>query len=259
MPELTSIDSALDESSGLAWHDDTLWTINDSGGGPYVYAMDLQGRLQRSVQITNADNVDWEALAHDETHLYIGDTGNNLNLRDQLTVYRVAWEDLNGDTAPAQRIDFRYGDHQRGDFLSHNFDAEGLAVRDQELWLFTKNRGDKRSRLYRFPKQPGSYQPMPSQTLPVGALITGADIHPESGELALLGDLALGRANSLELLWLIPTSDTGVDWQQARAFRITQIDQWEAIAWDGPGATLYLSHEKSIGRTAGLAVLPLPE
>src|SRR5881628_681757 len=52
----------LNESSGVAVsrkHRGLLWTHNDSGDGPYVYATDLSGADRGTVQIRRARAVDW--------------------------------------------------------------------------------------------------------------------------------------------------------------------------------------------------------
>lgn len=245
----------IDESSGLARHGRSLWTLNDSGNSPELYELNEQGIRQRSVRISNAENIDWESLAHDDDYLYVADTGNNLNSRDRFTIYRLSWEALAGDEVTADLITFSYADHERGNRLSHNFDAEGLAVRGDELWLFTKNRGDGRSNLYRLPRQPGHYRPPQSQSLPVNALVTAADIHPDTGELLLLANRR-GADGWETILWLAPTSEHGVDWEQGRSVYITPSDQWEAVLWSDTAEDLFLTHENNERGYAGMARLP---
>lgn len=251
---LTRFDSVLDESSGIAIHGESIWTHNDSGDVARIFELDLQGELQREVRINNAENVDWEAMASDEDYLYVADTGNNANTRSTLTIYRLSWTDLLADTASAELIHIDYGDYVSGRRLSHNFDAEGLAVQGEELWLFSKNRGDRNTKLYRFPKTPGHYRPQPSQTFAVNSLVTGADIHPETGAVVLISSRRL-REN---FIWWAPASAEGVDWQQMQMRRIEPADQWEAIHWDPTNPRrIYLSHENNERGYAGLATLEL--
>lgn len=249
--ELARFETVLAESSALASHGDFLWTANDSGSGPVLHKLDRNGRLQESIEIPGADNIDWESMAHDETHLFVADTGNNRNTRDRFTLYRFAWADLESGQTTFDTIGLRYGDYESGNTLSHNFDAEALAVKDNELWLFSKNRGDRRTNLYRFPKTPGEYTPMPSQQLEVDALITAADIHPASGMLTLIGY----RAAGLSILWKIPTHERGVDWERRVEKVIAPADQWEAVLWDTRDGRVLLSHERNRRRYAGLAEL----
>jgi hypothetical protein len=249
--ELARLEAVLAESSALASHGDFLWTANDSGSGPVLHKLDRNGRLQESIEIPGADNIDWESMAQDETHLFVADTGNNRNSRDRFTIYRFAWANLVSGQTSYDTIRLRYGDYEQGNILSHNFDAEALTVKDDELWLFSKNRGDRRTKLYRFPKTPGEYAPMPSQQLEVDALITAADIHPVSGMLTLIGY----RAAGLSILWKIPTDNGGVDWAQREERIIAPADQWEAVLWDTSDERVLLSHERSRRSYAGLAEL----
>ena len=249
--QLAEFSESLAESSALAQYGGLLWTLNDSGAGPVVHSLGNDGSEQDSILIEGADNVDWESMAHDGEYLYVADTGNNANTRDVFAIYRIAWPDLLEGQAVAERIELRYNDYERGRPTSHNFDAEGLAVRGDELWLFTKNRGDRQSKLYRFPKQPGSYSPQPQQQLPVDALVTAADINPETGELALLGL----RRNRQTYLWRAPTSDEGIDWSRVIETEIQPADQWEAVLWDTEQQRLLLTHENNRRGFAGLAVL----
>jgi len=249
--ELAEFGEQLAESSSLASHAGFLWTANDSGSEPVNHKLDRSGNWIESMELAGANNVDWESMAHDAQHLFIADTGNNRNSRDQFTIYRILWSSLQSDTQEFDTITFRYGDYVSGNVLSHNFDAEALAVKDNELWLFSKNRGDRKTNLYRFPKVPGEYSPLPSQQLDVDALITAADIHPESGTLTLIGSRAVG----LGILWRMPTDNNGVVWSERQETVIAPADQWEAVLWDTEGSRILLTHEKNRRAHAGLAQL----
>ena len=66
--------SIVAESSGLLFHDGSLWTINDSGNEPELYRLDpTNGLILKTILIDNSTLVDWEGLASDGVHLYIGD------------------------------------------------------------------------------------------------------------------------------------------------------------------------------------------
>ena len=73
--------SEINETSGLASDGAHIWTINDSGNLNRLYRFSPDGNALGSILISNATNVDWESLGHDENFLYIADTGNNLNMR----------------------------------------------------------------------------------------------------------------------------------------------------------------------------------
>src|SRR5688572_18268899 len=80
----------LNESSGLTFLDGKLWTFNDSGNANDIYRIDTASTtVYQTVDISNATNVDWEDMASNSTHLFIGDFGNNNGDRQNLRIYRV--------------------------------------------------------------------------------------------------------------------------------------------------------------------------
>src|SRR5947208_3083247 len=61
-----NLNTMLNESSGLLWWNNQVWSHNDSGGEPSIYAMDISSNtIQRIVNVINATNVDWEDIAQD--------------------------------------------------------------------------------------------------------------------------------------------------------------------------------------------------
>lgn len=100
----------LREASGLAvsrMQPGVVWSHNDSGDAPTLYALDLTGRLLAKVALLNTVALDWEdiaagpcprhASATELGHcLYIADTGNNNQSRDIVTVFVVAEPSVNG-------------------------------------------------------------------------------------------------------------------------------------------------------------------
>lgn len=247
---VTEFPDLLEESSALAIADEVVWTLNDSGNTAVLFALSLQGQILAEVSIGNARNVDWESLAQDETHFFVADTGNNLNSRDRLAIYRIPKPRFDSENIAAELISIRYAGYESGNLSSHNFDAEALAVRGDELWLFSKNRGNGNSDLYRLPKLPGDYVVEISQSLPVRSLVTAADIHPETSELVLISSRR-EDFGSQSLIWFAPTTDDGVDWERHRVAHLAPSDQWEAVVWLDEAEVL-LSHESNTRGFAGL-------
>ena len=246
--------STLHESSALASRGKHLWTLNDSGNGALIFKLDKIGNELKSFRMANTINSDWESLASDANFLYIGDIGNNFNRRRNLTIYRIAWEDIEQPEPSVQRITFIYADHRSGLPMSHDFDAEAIVIHGDEIWLFTKNRGDRNSNLYRFPKLPGHYRPKTTQVLPVNSLVTAADIHPKTRQLVLISTKKTSKGGKT-LLWLAPTSDAGVDWANHKSMEIAPHDQWEAVVWGSESSEIFLTHENNKRGFAGLAKL----
>ncbi len=96
----------LIESSGVAVshaYRGVLWTHNDSGDGPYLYATDLRGTDRGALLVPGADAIDWEDMSlgpcpvafprpprvNAETCIYLADTGDNLEFRPFVTIYAI--------------------------------------------------------------------------------------------------------------------------------------------------------------------------
>lgn len=96
-PPIELQDPAIAESSGLAAsrrQPGVLWTHNDSGDGPHLYATDRAGRAVGTFEVTGATHVDWEDLAlgpgADGTDaLYVADTGDNAGRRAEVAILRL--------------------------------------------------------------------------------------------------------------------------------------------------------------------------
>jgi hypothetical protein len=172
------------ETSGLLFLDGKIITHNDSGDAANLYELDsLTGNLLRTINISNATNIDWEDITEDETYIYIGDFGNNVGNRKDLKIYRIAKSDyLASDSVTAETISFAYEDQT--DFTErtnmHNFDAEAFVVIDNSLFIFTKNWEDLRTNLYKIPKTIGDYTAELISTGNVEGLITGAAVNNEA-------------------------------------------------------------------------------
>ncbi len=138
------------ESSGLALGRERpglLWTHNDRGNEPELYAVDAAGRLTQTVRLAEPA-VDWEdiesAACQGGSCLYIGDIGDNDSLRDHITIYRMS-EPAEGarEAADVVALRARYPEGPR--------DAESLFVLPSgDVFIVTKGR-DTAIALYRLP------------------------------------------------------------------------------------------------------------
>lgn len=88
----------ITESSGVAVsrrHPGVLWTHNDSGDGPMLYATNLAGEDLGRYLVPGATNYDWEDIAlapcvePSRDCLYVADTGDNNERRRNVTIYLV--------------------------------------------------------------------------------------------------------------------------------------------------------------------------
>lgn len=145
-------DNSISESSGLVASRTTpgaYWTHNDSGDGPFIYALDTRGDSLGTFRVNGAQNRDWEDIASgpgpqpNKSYLYIGDIGDNNSVRPEVIVYRVIEPALSGTsrsfnkrrpgtTEPAETIRLKYPDGAH--------DAEALLVhpRTGNIYIVTK-------------------------------------------------------------------------------------------------------------------------
>ena len=147
------------EASGLAASrrtDSLLWTHNDSGGDPVLFALGTDGALRGKVRLEGIVNEDWEDIASAEIDgkpvLLVGDIGDNFARYPQRVIHVVNEPDparLAPDAELAWRaeysIHFIYEDGAR--------DAEGLAYDPRERAIYLLSKRDSPARLYRLPLQ----------------------------------------------------------------------------------------------------------
>lgn len=141
---------ALVEASGLvasAINPEVLWSHNDSGAPPVLFALSTRGEPLAEYSLEGATAVDWEDIAigpgpeQGRPYLYVGDIGNNHHRRASVAIYRIEEPKLPpGPSLHAQRlngalrIDLVYADDGW-------HDAEALVVdpRTAEIYLITKS------------------------------------------------------------------------------------------------------------------------
>lgn len=197
--------SLIPQSSGLEWTDGKLWTHNDGGSSNDIFSVDTTtGQIIQKVYIDNYPNTDWEDITADSSYIYVGDFGNNNGTRTDLKILKIKKSDITtGSTVHlnAQAIRFNYTDQTVFTSSStHNFDCEALVSIRDSLYIFTKDRGDLATRVYKLPKVPGNYHVSPHTNYPVDGLITGADYNPLTQEVVLIGYLS-GHTNPF--LWFL--------------------------------------------------------
>lgn len=186
---------AISESSGLIASRQfagVLWTHNDGGNEPKLYAIDRNGKLLADFR-TAFENNDWEDIAIDANgRLYIGDIGNNGGKQKQISIFRVKEPN---PSAP------RFGGSGRifADrvwrlrYPAEPFDAEALFVLGNHGYVISKLFTGERADVYRFSLEQVD-EPVVLErvaTLPVRAPVTAADLSADGKYLAVLTVLGL--------------------------------------------------------------------
>lgn len=140
---IARLPSSLKEISGLvAINDSILIAINDGGNAPEIHVLDTAGNYIKSITIYNATNIDWEDLAYDRSSktLYIGDVGNNLNKRKNLSVYAVSLKTTSVDSLNAKKIAVQFPNQSafppKDSVLL--YDCEAMTFHKKALYFITK-------------------------------------------------------------------------------------------------------------------------
>lgn len=185
--EVGKLPNQVDESSGLVLSrsSNTFWTHNDGGGKAELYEIDSTGRLLQNLPLPSIRNYDWEDLAKDDQgNIYVGEFGNNNNTRRDLKIFKFH----PANPARMDSITFRYEDQTAfpPEARERNFDCEAFFWHADSLYLFSKNRGKKRVKLYVLPARPGDYVARVRGEIFLKSMVTAADVNPSHTQFAVL-------------------------------------------------------------------------
>lgn len=179
----------LGETSALEAIGDRLFTLNDGGNLPELFEISpFSGNSERTIRVTNAPNVDWEDLASSDTHVFIGDFGNNLGNRKDLRVLKIPISNLlNSNEVTAEILEFSYADQTGFNDPNHAFDCEAMVWWEGKLHLFTKPVSANETTHYTLDPNVASQVASKVETFPTAGKITAADITSNGKNLLLLG------------------------------------------------------------------------
>jgi hypothetical protein len=168
-----------------------LWTHNDSGDVPRVFAVTSRGRVLAELAVPGAEARDWEDIAvgpgsGGRPALYLADIGDNAMERPSVTVYRVREPRVpaaaGGSTARAGALALRYPDGAH--------DAEALLVSPTSgaLFIVTKAYGGRAGVYLAARPRLGStttLRRVGSVSLGSGDAVTAGDVSADGGTIAL--------------------------------------------------------------------------
>lgn len=245
----------LTESSGIASSrctDDLLWSHNDSGKEPVLYAFNFKGKASGSYMLTDAENIDWEDIAiienKESCDIYIADIGNNYSLRNRLSIYVVSEPKLTyGSTdsvkLKSRRIDFSYD-------LPPNSkvpDAETLMVHPttKDIYIITKTKSGAATIFRILNRELGVENVMARKVASVSVpsippgLLTGGDISPDGMRVALVDYLG-----AYEFSLTKPSDDfISIFDTKPVLIRFGRRTQGESITYSKDGDSLYGTSE----------------
>lgn len=246
---VANLEPALKETSGLLYWNGYLLTHNDQGGKPELFVMDTMGKLINTIELPNTENKDWEDLAQSQTHLFIGDFGNNDGDRTDLRILKIEKRSLNisgkqSHKPNVETIHFSYpGQRNFEKGKDHNFDCEAFICFNNDLYLFTKNRATQTTTLYQLPVIAGNHVAKRVQEVATKGRVTSADISADGQHLAITlynkkGSCYLWQFQELKAPYFLGSNGYLTDLGP-----FSEVGQLEGVAYSKDGV-LYLSAEK---------------
>lgn len=254
-----------------------VWTHNDSGGKPELYASDARGR-DLGVLRVGAPAIDWEDLSgftlDGRAYLVVADIGNNFLQRETVQLYVVPEPALGNASFPAaasahdvRPITVRYPEAP--------FDGEAFAVdAESDVLLFISKRNGPDQALYTASLSAALDQQ--AVTLAFRTTIPGIPLSTgEAAENDYVFGSSTGRVTAMDVrpdrralavltyagIYVWPRAD-GQDWAEALRGPPQTLsvpapgrDQMEGLAYDASGAYLFVADEAGRPRSE-LSVVP---
>ena len=184
------ISDTIHETSGLIYWNNKLWTMNDDGD-TNLYSLETTGTNLQKFSLPKVKNKDWEAIAQDSSHIYIGDFGNNVSgNRKDLHILKIEKKGLLENKTVIDTIAFSFDDQINFDKQQSNttnFDCETMLVTKDSLYLLTKEWSSGQTRLYVLPKLAGTFKAKFKASLNVDGLVTGGVVLEDKKIIALCG------------------------------------------------------------------------
>lgn len=247
----------LKESSGVAWslaRPGILYSHNDGGDDPVLYALDSRGNLQARIPLEGIENRDWEDIATARCDagscIYLADTGDNYARWTESYLYRIV------DTGSLEETP-RSVESYPVILPDGTRDIEALFILPGELVHFITKGRHEGNTVYRYPPplRPGEavaleeIQLLSEGAMPIPAQITGADASAD-GKIVVVRSYQDMTFYRVENGLLVPMEGGTVD------LRTLGEPQGEGVAI-GPDGQLFLTTEA--GNFGGVAALQLLE
>ena len=237
---------AINESSGLvasSVHEGVYWTHNDSGDSARIFPVYIDGRsvegFEEGIIVEGARNRDWEDIASDgKGNLIIGACGNNGNQRRDLSLLIVPEPDVTTGSQTVtleKKIPFAYPDQKAFPPEKRNFDCEAVFYADGHLYLLTKHRSDRDTKLYRIDES-AEGNLVYLETYPIGGMVTAADAQDD--KLAVL---------TYDDLFIFTRKEEGSAWLRGNVVKTPiAARQSEAVCFTPEGAILITNEQRDI-------------
>jgi hypothetical protein len=191
---LSEANPNMSENSGIdISNEGEIMNINDGGNPAVILVTSAEtGWLEATIELTGAENVDWEEIAVTDDKIFVGDFGNNSNgARTDQRIYCIDRDSLNDEawqTVTAMEIAFYFPEQGQAipvDLDQTPWDCEAMFFKDDEIHIFTKDWQTYTTKHYKLPVEEGYHAAQLVEEFDCQGLITAADINDE--RIVLLG------------------------------------------------------------------------
>lgn len=223
--EIAQFPNIINECSGLIKIENRIISMNDGSNHTLIQEIDpATAEIIATINISNIDNIDWEAIKFSNNNIYIADSGNNEGDRENLSLYTIPYQNSN-ELLCIDTINFIWPDQTSfSPSNAHPFDCESLLMMGDTAIFFTKNRNDLKSNVYRL--NISTEEIIKGETINITGLSTDAEYDP-SGDVILLSYLTLNGSDFANKINIIESVD-GI-FQLKESIAIPQTTQIEAI------------------------------
>lgn len=220
-------DPRIVEASGMALSvqfDDLVYLVNDSGESQMIYAVRIStGAVVGATTVTNGRWKDSEALSiDDDGTLWVADTGDNLEQRQDAALYSFAEPGEGDQTVTAKRYPLTYEGGPQN--------VEALLIEPKTGGKYLISKGFAGASVFAVPDplSPGSN---------VAKRVTDAPAGVTDGAFTLDGSRVLLRTYA-DVRELDPS-----DWDERRSIASPPVQQGETLAAESGGRTFLIGSE----------------
>lgn len=247
----------LTEISGMTLWKNRYFAHGDGGSPAMIFELDTKGKIIDTTTLLQP-NTDWEDMAANTTHFFVGDFGNNNGTRKDLKILKYPADSLGKSNVIPEVISFSYADQT--DFTSGtftNYDCEAMVTTADSIYLFSKSKASGICRIYSLPVKAGNYIAKVSDTIQPPFWVTGA--HLNNDRLLLCGYVPNVMFSLTPLFYTCEMKNGRIQHGTGRAYSLnyTGTRQVETVCVSTSGTILF-SGEAYSGDSAAVFELTLP-
>ncbi len=240
-------DERINEASGLACSRQTpraFWTHNDSGDGPNLFLINMDGKTLTSRSIAGANARDWEDIASfklkNQAYILIADVGDNKRKRQECQLYLIKEPPFDPTKRKSNPLKLEKTLHFQYEDSARNCESIGVDVTAGKIYLVSKQRGDE-CKVYEMPLSlKTAEERLTAKAIAILNIPTtvAMDISPD-GQRAVI----LTRNEAYEYTRFSDESRVEGFAHKPKLLNKPKMKQGEAICYGPDGQTLYLVSE----------------